>query len=222
MLDNPYMIEREERWQAPEALLEPLLCPYATEQERVFRLCPRGRMAWLRAIAPLRHSTACRCLLLGRTADDALTTADLAVWAAEAQTLLPCVVGLVEEGETYPCGHQPRCRERPQTAVRESEERMAMLGLRGTTLSEALSDAFPQLSLRNRTVLQAWAHQASPKNHQHAIENTELGEMFGLDRRSILRILASARDGNPQLFRRLEALRTHRLYENKGYEVRSD
>lgn len=218
----PYMLQAAEAWRPPEAPRD-VSCPHAPEGERAVLLRPRSRADLLRAAAPLAAGAEVRCLLLalpeGAPAGEVLPE-DLRRWAGEAEARLRRPVALLAPGAPCPCGEAPRCPQRPDTLRREQHLHLSALGLRAQSLAEALAEAFPKLNPREREMLHAWAHRPDPDHPRQPISQPSLAKAFKGNTRWVQRVLARAREGNPVLFERLDALRTHRLRRTGAWEVR--
>ena len=156
-------------------------------------------------------------ILVNSTAD--LLPEDVRQWAAEAEDRLHRPVSLLMPGAPCPCGNATRCKGRTGTLLREQDLHLAGLGLRAESLSEALAEAFPHLTPRERELLHAWAHRPEPNQPRRPIFQTSLALAFKGNVRWVQRVLGRARADNPALFARLETLRNHRLRRTGAYEV---
>lgn len=217
--DFPYMLCEAAPWHPPTPPRE-ADCPHVPEGERAVLLRPRSRADLLRAARPLAAEAAVRCLLLAPPEDVAdLLPEDVRQWAAEAEDRLHRPVSLLMPGAPCPCGNAARCKGRTGTLLREQDLHLAGLGLRAESLSEALAEAFPHLTPRERELLHAWAHRPEPNHPRRPIFQTSLALAFKGNVRWVQRVLGRARADNPALFARLETLRNHRLRRTGAYEV---
>lgn len=215
----PYMLQAVGAWRAPDSPRE-ATCPHAQAGERVMLIRPRSRADFLRAAVPLAAQAEVRCLLLSPPDACDVFPEDLRRWAGEAEARLRRPITLRVPGAPCPCGERPHCQPRADTLQREQELHLSALGLRSQSLAEALAEAFPSLEPREREALHAWAHRPEPSRPNRPILQASLAKAFRHSTRWVQRVLARAREDNPILFARLEALRSHRLRKTGAWEVR--
>jgi len=217
----PYLIHNPTSPRPQRPALFPLACPCAPEGQEVLLLRARSQSELQRVFHTLSSRPEVRCLLLAlpevpTALGVPVSPADLRQWAGALSARSVCPVCPLLPSR-YPCGDSPLCWSHAPSREREETAHLATLSSRSETLDSALTTAFPGLTARNREVLQAWAHRSEPDHPNSPITQTTLARTFHLSRRQIVRILLRARTANPEVYARLQALRTHRLKPTGRY-----
>ncbi len=218
--EAPFMRVVEEPWRPGGERVAPQECPHVARRECAFRLTPEVKSDWWWEVQRLRVQRP-RCILLALPAQAVnLTVADLRLWVAEAQALVPEIpVFMAQEGCRFPCGERAACLQCPQSAARLLQEQSADWAEREVPIAAQLHEKFPQLNERKRAVVVTWALEPSTTNANLPITVTEIGKRLKVNRSTIWRWLQEAMEAEPELMRRLETFRERRLRKTGAYQV---